>query len=257
MKRLIIVIVALFIVSFSTGLMANPDDSVNVQPKEEKDKEEPKIGKYSICPSVKISGELDTCLRCHDHKMRLREVKEDEWRMYPNNMMYVIGDVGYYNLAEIKAASVKEFFDYLRKHKIKTAVFNIESWGGSLIEGWAIVGLMMEFQTDGVVKTRCQGMAISAGFLILSAGTKRLVNPNALLMWHELWSLKFLTIETPSSTERDAKTKRWLQDTANQFLAEHSKMKKEEIDDAVKDGYELWLTGAEAVKKGFADGFIK
>lgn len=256
MKKTWLVVILAIVMLGGGSAMANPmGDTEPIKQCEEK--KEPAIGQYSICPKTKISGEVDTCLRCHDYSMRVREVKEDAWRTYPNTFIKVVGDVGHYDLRSIQAAPMKEFFDYLHHHNIKKAVLNIESWGGSLVEAWAIVGLIREFQVDGMVETRCQGVGVSAGFLILSAGSKRLVNPNAILMWHELQSLKFLTVETPSSTERDAKTKRWLQDSGNQFLADHSNMTKIEIDDAVRDDHELWLTGAEAVEKGFADGFIE
>jgi ATP-dependent protease ClpP protease subunit len=74
-------------------------------------------------------------------------------------------------------------------------------------------------------------------------------------MWHELMSLSLFRIDTPSSSEETSKILRKLQNIANSWLSTVSKMSKDEIDQMVKNK-EFWMTGEEALQKGFVDHLI-
>lgn len=217
---------------------------------------EQEMDKRTKPPCDKGFKDESKCLSCHTSpSMKLKEASPDEGREYPYNTK-VRNGIGYYSLGKISSVQVWTFFDYLRHHNIKKAVIEINSPGGSLFDAWTIFSYMDKF--DGTVETRVRSYAASAGCLIFVGGDigKRFIEPTAMLMWHELLTFKFLSIETPSSTEDQAKILRKMQDTGNKWLAARTKLTKDKIDEKVKRK-EFWITGKEALEEyGFADGFI-
>jgi len=207
----------------------------------------------TLCPKTKMK---ESCFACHSTPhFTIKEGNADEGRTYPILNMKVRGDTGYYLLEDINPDQVEKFLEYLNLHNISKAVINIHSPGGSLFDAWRIISMFNEF--EGTVETRVRGFAASAGCMVFLAGDKglRKISKTAMLMWHELWTFKMFAVDSPSSTEDEAKILRQIQDTANDWLAERTGMTKKEIDEKVKRK-EFWMNGREAVEFGFADGFI-
>jgi ATP-dependent protease ClpP protease subunit len=207
-------------------------------------------------PCVKGYRDEARCQSCHAIPTNdLIEPDPDAAREYPNFNMKVRDGVGYYELNDIRPGEVWGFFDYLQNHGIDIAVIEIMSPGGSLFDAWTIVSYMNAF--PGKVVTRARSFAASAGCLIFVGGDRgyRYIEPTAMLMWHELYTFKFLSIETPTSTEDEALVLRKFQNSTNTWLSQRTKITKEQIDEKVKRK-EFWLDGKEAVEFGFADAFI-
>lgn len=117
---------------------------------------------------------------------------------------------------------------------------------------------MQDWQdSGGVIETRVNGFAASAGFLIFVARSKghRLVGKQSDLMWHELISFKMFDVSSPSDKEEEGRVLRHLQNIRNDWLATRGKLSKKEIDDLVHKR-EFWMSGKQAVDYGFADKFI-
>ena len=73
-------------------------------------------------------------------------------------------------------------------------------------------------------------------------------------MWHELLSFEmFGKVSTPSDKEEEARVLRFLQDTRNEWLSQHCKLTKKELDEKIRKR-EFWMTGEQAIEYGFADG---
>ena len=224
------------------------------------DKDAPKSDK-SKCPQNTMQSD---CLTCHivgkmaGKKFAVKEAAPDAWRVYPNSAMKVIDGAGYILVGEIDSNPIKGFFDYLDHHGIKKATIEFHSPGGNLFDAQRIVGLFRYQQSKGMkIETRIFGAGFSAAFYIFTAGDVRLVDEFAELMWHELQTPVGGTFKlaTLSDTEEKARVERRFQSIRNAYLATRGKLSKEEIDKKIAKK-EFWMSGAEAVEFGFADGFI-
>ena len=225
--------------------------------------EEPKSDEKpaTFCPATKISDNM-YCFRCHvEPDFKLKESKPGNNLQMPYGARLVDGKP-YLIVDVINSTYMQEFFEYLYWHpQYDHVVIEIHSPGGSLLDAWKIIGMMDEARRRGVViETRCYGFAASAGFLVFVNGDigARLVNPMAMTMWHELWSIAWLKIETPSKKEEEAEIMRYMQDTIHNWLITRctKELTKEELDGWVKFK-DKWFNGADLIDIGFADGVPK
>ena len=209
------------------------------------------------CPVSQMSDQ-DKCLLCHiQPTFAVKEPNPDDLYDYPNRNTKIKGDSGYIRVNAIDADVFLDSVEYLAdRHGIKNITVEVSSFGGSLFDAWGIQGTMAQYERKGVVfTTTCSTYAMSAGFLVLVAGTNRLVSSKAELMFHELWTFEMFKISTPSGTEEQAKILRHIQDSASTWLASKSKLTKEEIDAKIHKS-EWWMNGNEAHEAGFVDGFL-
>jgi ATP-dependent protease ClpP protease subunit len=211
------------------------------------------------CPVSQMSDQ-NKCFNCHTWPtFAVKEPDPDNLYDYPNFNTKIRGDKGYILIDDIDAKSFTESAEYLvDRHGLKHIVITIRSFGGSLFDAWGIQAIIAEYHNKGIImETRCSTFAMSAGFLVMVAGSKgfRNVSSKAELMWHELWTFEMFKISTPSSAEQQAKILRHIQSTASEWLASKSNLTKEEIDDKVENK-EWWMNGREALEAGFVDGFL-
>jgi len=255
MKKILILLFSLmFLFSINTA-MADPDARGPVKSIEKKEEN----FKVPHCPKTLISDNK-RCMDCHTiPTFKLKEQDPSVLFNYPNINTRIINNKGYIKIDDIAAKYVYDSFNYFYKHNLKYIIVDIHSPGGSVMEAWRINGIIQEAKNQGVIiETRCYGFAASAGFLVFVSGTKghRYVNPHAELMWHEVISFKLFDITSPSDKEDEARVLRHFQNNSNSYLASVSNMKKEDIDKMIHKK-EFWMTGADAIKHGFADGEIK
>jgi len=75
-------------------------------------------------------------------------------------------------------------------------------------------------------------------------------------MWHEVISAKWgIFVESVSDIEDQGKTMRYFQKIENEWIASRSKVSVDELNEMVKRK-ELWVSGLDAIKYGFADKYI-
>ena len=212
----------------------------------------------SICPKTLMK---DSCLTCHSYPtFILKEINPESRYEYPVTNMRLVGDTAYYVLQGVRAGEVQNFFDYILWHPfVKKIVIEVHSPGGSLFDGYKIVGMMQHMMTQGyIIETRVYGFAASAGCLIAASGSrgKRFTVKTSEWMWHELMSFTLFSIDTPSDSEEKARVLRHLQNTANVWLSSVSKLSVDDLNERIRKK-EFWMSGSEAVEFGFADGFLK
>jgi len=157
------------------------------------------------CPKTLLT-EQSRCMTCHVvPDWGIKEADPERYNNYPHNSMKVDGNHAYYLLRLIDDDEFKKTLDYLDNHNVTMLTLEIHSWGGSAMDMWRIVGLMQAWQAkDNIIRTELNGLAASAGFVILASGTKgqRYVSPSAELMWHEAQMLEWPEITTPTDTEK-------------------------------------------------------
>ena len=212
------------------------------------------------CPKTLVTDQ-GQCSRCHvSPSWEIKETNPEAVYDYPLLDMKILDGKAYLYLTDIDYGAVRTFFDYVSWHPtIKHVVVDIFSPGGGMMSAWDIIGCMEYWKGKGyIVETRCRGMAASAGFMIFVAGTKgyRFVSPHALLMWHEIISIKFVDVSTPSDKEEEARILRCFQNNAHDYFAEKGNLTKEELNQLVHKK-QFWFTGREAIKYGYADGLLK
>ena len=221
------------------------------------------------CP-VTLFTDNDQCLKCHvmliengKPKFGLKEIPRTA--MYTNMpyAMHIITEDGvlkaYITLTNIDSSVMREVSHYLYEHpEIKRLVIELHSPGGSVMAAWRCVGIIEEMRGEGIeIETRCYGMALSAGGILLVAGDigKRSVNRYAEIMIHKVWQFSMFDISDPDSAEDKAAVLKHLQANINQFFKDRTDL---EIDQVNENTYhkQWWLTGAEAVELGVADKLI-
>lgn len=246
----IVFLVCFCLVSFAWADPSADSDAVSVQ-------------QNGMCPTTKIVGDVDSCLKCHamsGNKFVLQEFADDAYLDYPVDDLKIEGTTARLVLKSILSDEVAEAIQYIEKHNVNKLILEIHSPGGIVGEAWRIQGYLHEWKSKGnIVETRGYGMCASAGFMVLISGSKghRLVTPHAMIMWHEIGvtGMQMNQHATPTDKEDEAATLRHMQESANRYISDVSGVGVEIIRQNIK--YKTWwMTGREAVEFGFADGLL-
>lgn len=213
----------------------------------------------TFCPKTRISDN-NKCMECHvTPTFELRETPPHNNLALPLYGLKIVDNKLYFKIEDIRAEDVSSILNYLSWHPDldKHIILEIASFGGSLLEGWRIVGLIQEAQYNGIiVETRIYSHAMSAGFLVAIGGSfgHRYAAPHAMIMHHELWTIAWLKLETPSSKEDEAATMRKWQDNVQDWVMSRCtrNITKEFLDAEVRHK-DMWMTGREMIELGFAE----
>lgn len=138
--------------------------------------------------------------------------------------------------------------------KSKNLTIILHSPGGSVFDGMALAGLIQEKVKGGYqVEIRGYGIIASAATIVMVSGTKgkRVLDPRAFFMVHELSTFEFLTYKNVSEREKDVKVSRMIQTKIEKFVASMTGMELSAFQKLCKD--ETWLEPDKAVSLGFAD----
>jgi ATP-dependent Clp endopeptidase proteolytic subunit ClpP len=128
---------------------------------------------------------------------------------------------------------------------------NINSYGGSVTDGFALFDTLRYVAEDGdrKVKTVNLGVAASMGGILLQAGDERVVTPSSILMIHEV------SYGVGGSAARHRDTMDMSDILAARIIevfSERSNLTPDEFKDKW-DRRDWWLSAADALKFGFAD----
>jgi ATP-dependent protease ClpP protease subunit len=214
---------------------------------------------YDPCPGSHIIDN-NKCMECHimsNGRFVLKETEPDTHIWYPNYKTKIIDGRGYYCVTGIDADGLIEALRFYERKKINHIVLELFSPGGSVMEAHRMVGYIEEWKSKGfIIETKLYGFAASAAFYLLCSGSIRGASPTAEGMWHEAWVREMFSVVTANIAEIKHDMMRHIQDTINQYIADHSKMTKEEIDCAVTGERMLWLNGRQLLAKGVVDYLI-
>lgn len=127
----------------------------------------------------------------------------------------------------------------------------IDSWGGSLIDGFSVIDAIKASKTP--VYTIVTGAAYSCGLMIAMAGHKRFAYPRSSFLMHE--GSIGSEIQDAHKFKKYAEFYNTQLDQMKNFIIEHSKITAEEYDKLSKD--DNWFTAEQALEKGFIDEITK
>ena len=130
--------------------------------------------------------------------------------------------------------------------------FLISTMGGSASDMFAIYDTMRMVKQDCDIVTRGLGKVMSAGVLLLAAGTKgkRVVGQNCRLMLHSVISGHVGELH---NLENELEEVQWTQKQYIKALADETNMTEKYIKNLLNRKVNVYLTATEAVEYGIAD----
>jgi len=148
--------------------------------------------------------------------------------------------------------AVEKLTELALQDPVKDITVLIDTWGGYIADMFTIHDIMRAIPCD--IRTVGLGRVVSAGVLLLAAGTKgkRFVAPNCTVMEHQIstgaWG-------DPEDLEIEARRVRKLQDRVFALLAKYTGQKKLQLDKDFRK--EKYMDAKEAVDYGLADSILK
>ena len=133
--------------------------------------------------------------------------------------------------------------------------FVVSTWGGSAADMFSIYDTMRSVREDCEIKTIGLGKVMSAGVLLLAAGTKgsRQIGQNCRLMLHGVTSGQHGNL---TDLENEMAEAQWTQDRLVHCLSKESNMTNRYIKKLLDKRMNVYLTAEEAVDLGIADEII-
>jgi len=133
--------------------------------------------------------------------------------------------------------------------------FYISTWGGDAREMFAIYDIMRAVRKENNIVTYGIGKVMSAGVLLLAAGTKgqRKIGKNCRVMIH---SVSGDQVGALHNLENEMEEIRWIQNQHIEALVEETSMTKKQLKSLLNRKVNVYLDATEAVKYGIADIII-
>lgn len=133
--------------------------------------------------------------------------------------------------------------------------FLISTEGGMVAEMFSVYDVMRDIQTECEVHTFGVGKVMSAGVLLLAAGTKghRRVGRNCRLMMHQVTSGNFGHVE---DQENSLSETRWMQEAYIRELCALTKLTKKKVEALFKKKIDIYFDAEEALKWGIVDEIV-
>lgn len=123
---------------------------------------------------------------------------------------------------------------------------HINSPGGSVFDGMAIYNIIKRHPAN--VTVFIDGLAASMASVIAMVGDEIVMPENTLMMIHDPWSI---AVGNADDLEAEADLLRKITGQIADIYTDRSESDRDDILQWMKD--ETWMTGAEAVERGFAD----
>jgi len=132
---------------------------------------------------------------------------------------------------------------------------NISTYGGEALSMFAIYDTMRIVREDCDINTLGLGKVMSAGVILLAAGTKgqRQIGANCRVMIHAVMGGDYGPIH---SLENEVEEVRWIQEQYSKALLEETNMTKRELKKLFDRKVNVYLTAHEALEYGIVDEIV-
>ncbi|QDP51501.1 MAG: putative capsid assembly protease C [Prokaryotic dsDNA virus sp.] len=130
--------------------------------------------------------------------------------------------------------------------------FYISTWGGDALSMFAIYDLMRFMREECPIYTFGIGKVMSAGVLLLAAGTKgeRRIGKHTRIMMHSVRGTHYGNIH---SLQNEMDETLWIQKQLLEALVEETSLTKRKINDILNKKVDVYLSAEDAVEMGIAD----
>lgn len=138
------------------------------------------------------------------------------------------------------------------KEESKPVEFYINTYGGSADDMFAMYDVMQQVMEDTEIHTIGVGKVMSAGTLLLAAGTKgkRKIGKNCRVMIHNVAAGNFGTLPNLAN---ELEAIQQLQDDYITAMVENTKFTRKKLEKLLNEKVNIYLSAEEAVKYGLAD----
>jgi len=138
------------------------------------------------------------------------------------------------------------------KPQPKPITFYVSTWGGDALGMFGIYDLMRIVREECPIETFGLGKVMSAGVLLLAAGTKgqRKIGKHCRVMMH---SVRGGHVGTIHSLENEMEETRWIQKQHIQALVEETNLTEKQLKKMLNKNMDVYLSAEDAVKYGIAD----
>lgn len=136
--------------------------------------------------------------------------------------------------------------------KVKPITFYVSTWGGDALGMFGIYDLMRMVREDCPIHTHGLGKVMSAGVLLLAAGTKgeRRIGKHCRIMMH---AVRGGHVGSIHSLENEMEETRWIQRQHIKALCEETDLTERQLKKMLNKNLDVYLTAEEAVNYGIAD----
>ena len=133
--------------------------------------------------------------------------------------------------------------------------FLVSTEGGNVQDMFSMYDCMRDIQKDCEIHTFGLGKVMSAGILLLAAGTKgkRRVGKYCRLMMHSVQGAQFGSIK---ELEIDIQEVRWYQEQFIKAIGDESKLDKKELKKIFQSQTDTYFDATQAVEWGLADEIV-
>ena len=136
--------------------------------------------------------------------------------------------------------------------KPKPITFYVSTWGGDALGMFGIYDLMRMVREECPIQTHGIGKVMSAGVLLLAAGTKgeRRIGKHCRVMMH---AVRGGHVGSIHSLENEMEETRWIQRQHIRALCEETDLTERQLKKMLNKNLDVYLTAEEAVNYGIAD----
>lgn len=152
-------------------------------------------------------------------------------------------------------SAIQSLFLFSQKDKTSPINIVINTFGGGIYDMFALYDAIKYVQSLGVpVNTIGLGKIMSAGVLLLAAGTVRKIGKNSTIMWH--WGTDAIEgdmFELKNELDELAR----LDKLCNTVLTDETKMFKKDVEKLLSGRMDIYITPEQAIEYGIVDSFLE
>jgi ATP-dependent Clp protease, protease subunit len=139
----------------------------------------------------------------------------------------------------------------LKEYKRKPITLFISSGGGSVYAGLSLISVIESSVTQ--VITRCDGFAMSMGFMIFISGHERVMSKHATLMFHDISTFQHGKLE---ELKEDIEQLKRLMEHMKTIVLDKTSILKEQLEGHLEKKSDWYIMSREAKKLKICDKVI-